>query len=109
MARKKKEAAVLPGVPATVPKEENPFDFEYGDLVVQCKCGRTQVITKGIEKGLQLVITNKKASFIQLKCDECDAEVTLRLIEGVKPEPVINTEEKTDEVVQEESKQEQSL
>jgi hypothetical protein len=101
------------------PQVTSPFDFEYGDLVVQCKCGRTQVITKGIEQGLSLVITNKHGSFIQLKCDECDSEMTLRLVEGVKPEvPVEITEpiatievveKETDEVIQEESKQESSL
>lgn len=121
MGRKKK--VVEPVVEEVTTATEQPtgpkFDWEYGDLAVICKCGRTQIITKGIEQGLQLVITNKKESFIQLKCDECDSEITLRLIEGVKPEkPVVITEpvatvevveKETDEVVQEESKQEQSL
>jgi hypothetical protein len=99
MGRKKK----------VVEEEPKSKGFQYGDLAVICKCGRTQIIHKGIEKGLQLVLTTNDESRIQLKCDECDADITLRFLEGEKPaEPVVNTEG-VDENIQEESKQEPSL
>jgi hypothetical protein len=83
--------------------------FDYGDLAVVCKCGRTQIITKGVEKGLQLVLTTREDSFIQLRCDECDADIKLCFLEGVKPVEIEVKEPIVDESVQEESKQEQSL
>jgi hypothetical protein len=104
MGRKKKVKEEVPGVKS----------WQYGDLAVVCKCGRTQIMKKGIEYGIQLVLTNREDSFVLLKCDECEAEIALRFIEGEKPaeeevviEPVI--EETVNEGVQEENKQEQSL
>lgn len=114
MGRKKKIAEE----PKTEVKSEVKV-FEYGDLAVVCKCGRTQIIQKGIDKGLQLILTTREDSYIQLRCDECESDIRLCFLEGVKPEPeikpvevteeaVVNTE-KVNEVVQEESKQESSL
>ena len=109
MVKKKKAEPVVtteePKIEATTPEVKT---FDYGDLAVVCSCGRTQVITKGIEKGLQLILATREDSFIQLKCDECNADIKLCFLEGVKPEPEVSTEE-PNEVIQEESKQEQSL
>ena len=107
MAKKKKEEPVLsteePQLEAAVPEVKT---FDYGDLAVVCSCGRTQVIQKGIEKGLQLILATREDSFIQLKCDECSADIKLCFLEGVKPEePEVSTEE-PNEVIQEESKKE---
>ena len=114
MGRKKKQ-----------PVETGPQvkKFEYGDLAVVCKCGRIQIITKGVEKGLSIVLTTREDSFVQLRCDECEADIKLCFLEGVKPEepqeinepiaalevvdiePEINSEE-SNEGIQEEGKEE---
>lgn len=91
--------------------------FEYGDLAVVCKCGRTQILERGIDKGLQMIITTREDSYIQLRCDECGADMRLCFIEGEAPKKVETATEEVsemssktvDENVQEESKQEQSL
>ena len=104
MGRKKKVVETTPEVQPQVQPEVKVY--EYGDLAVVCKCGRTQIIQKGIEKGLQLVLTTREDSYIQLRCDHCDSDIKLCFLEGVKPEieePVV------DEIIQEESKQEPSL
>lgn len=80
--------------------------FEYGDLAVVCKCGRTQIIHKGIQGGFNIVMTTNESSYVQLKCDSCDADMKLCFLEGEKPEETIKP---TDESIQEENKQEESL
>lgn len=86
--------------------------FEYGDLVVQCSCGQQQILHKGISDGIQLVITPREDSFIQLRCDKCEASIKLCMIEGVKPDEAdplelkeSPKEETADESISEEDKQ----
>ena len=115
MVKKKKVEEPKVEAPAT-PETVEVKTFDYGDLAVVCSCGRTQIITKGIEKGLQLILTTREDSFIQLKCDECSADIKLCFLEGVKPEepneitePIAAIETvdvEPNEVVQEEGKQE---
>lgn len=106
----------------TKEKEPEVKVFEYGDLSVVCSCGATQVLKKGIHNGLQLVLTTREDSFIQLRCNKCEADIKLCFLEGEKPadeepEAVLEVEEKpteavieeTNESVQEEDKQEQIL
>jgi len=103
MGRKKKVEA---------PKEEEPVRYEWADLVIQCKCGNTQTLNTGMNDGLQLLLFPTDKSFVKLMCDKCDSELTLRLIEGVKPEDVNVTETSTeikDEGVPKENKQEEIL
>jgi hypothetical protein len=106
MGRKKKEV-----VPEVVPNPE-ARKYEWSDLVIQCKCGNMQTLNKGMSDGLQLLLFPTDKSFIKLMCDKCDSELTLRLIEGVKPDDVDETvisEEKQDEGIQKEDKQEEVL
>jgi len=106
MGRKKKEV-----VPEVVPNPE-ARKFEWSDLVIQCKCGNTQTLNKGMNDGLQLLLFPTDASFIKLMCDKCGSELTLRLVEGVKPEDVdetVTSSEIQDEGVQKEDKQEEVL
>ena len=94
----------------TAAKKPEPKVFAYGDLAIVCKCGHTTILGKGIEHGVQFTITTREDSFINLACRECGAELKLCFLEGVKPEePVTESEEKVNEDVQEENKQEQSL
>lgn len=86
MGRKKK--AVVEATEAVEPVEvkAEPKVFEYGDLAVVCKCGRTQIVHKGIKHGLQVMLATREDSKLQLICDECGADITLCFIEGEKPE-----------------------
>lgn len=104
MGRKKKVQEV--DQQATVAPQ--PKVFEYGDLSVVCKCGRIQTLAKGIKDGLQLVITTNENSFIQLRCDECEADIKLCFLEGEKPVEE-EVKETTNEHIQEESNTEQAL
>lgn len=102
MPRKKKAKAV------EEPKvEQLPYGkvFEYGDLAVICKCGRTQIVQAGMKDGYQLTMIPSETSYIHLKCDACETEIRLGFIEGKAPVEI----EKTDESIQEENKQEESL
>jgi len=105
MGRKKKVAEV---------KAPEPKVFEWGDLIVKCKCGREQMLHKGVQHGLQLILQTREDSFIQLMCDSCGADVRLMFLEGEAPPqpvevPTEESKEKTDESVQQENKEEQSL
>jgi transcription elongation factor Elf1 len=105
------------------PKAPEPKVFEYGDLVVVCKCGRTQTVRKGMKEGINIVLAPREDSYVQLVCNECGADLRLCFVEGVAPvevEPmaveVIENGNETiikpktvDESVQKEDKQEQSL
>ena len=103
MPRKKKAQAV------EEPKVEQPQQvtkhYEYADLAVICKCGRVQVVQPGMKDGFQLTMVPSDTSYIHLKCDVCDAELRLGFIEVAAPVE----KEKTDESIQEENKQEESL
>jgi formate dehydrogenase maturation protein FdhE len=100
MARKKAvKAEVKPEVKS----------FEWGDLVIKCKCGHEQIIGKSIQHGLQLVLQTREDSFIQLECNKCNSYLKLHFIEGIMPPEPPKTEEVANESVQEENKQEQSL
>jgi len=106
MGRKKKEV-----VPEIIPNPE-ARRYDWSDLVIQCKCGNMQTLNKGINDGLQLLLFPTEKSFIKLMCDKCGSELTLRLVEGVKPEDVDITETSTevqDERIQEEDKKESVL
>lgn len=84
--------------------------FQWGDLIISCKCGHTQVLGKGVEHGIQFHIVNREDSFLNLACSACGADLFLRLVEGEKPEEPIAVETaEANESIQEESKQEQSL
>jgi hypothetical protein len=114
MGRKKKEKALKDEV---VEAKADVKTFDYGDLAIKCKCGRVQLLEKGVQHGIQIILTTREDSFLKLQCDECGAIMELRFLEGEKPaEPVkelktveeVKTKE-TDENIQEESKQESSL
>jgi len=112
MGRKKKE--VVQAEDKAVAVQAQGKTFEYGDLAVVCKCGRTQILQKGIQHGFQIIMSTNEASYIQLKCDSCEADMKLCFLEGEKPaEPEVATPTETqvevNEGVQEEDKQEQSL
>jgi hypothetical protein len=95
--------------------------YEYGNLAVVCSCGSVQILGEGVEQGIQITLVNKEDSFIQLRCDKCNADIKLCLLEGIKPEVPLTEEdlkhleseepntEITDEVIQEESKEESVL
>jgi hypothetical protein len=74
-----------------------------------------------MEHGLQITLTTREDSFVQLRCDKCSADIKLCFLEGIKPEVPLTEEdlkyleseepntEITDEVIQEESKEESVL
>ena len=113
MSRKKEVAKVVKTKKTTKAKKEPEVKvWEYGDLVVQCKCGREQVVTKGVQHGIQFTLTTREDSFIQLNCDSCDTEIKIGFREGEappQPEPVEESKPTEDEGIQETSKEEQSL
>jgi len=80
--------------------------FEYGDLAIMCKCGRIQVLKEGVQHGLQFTLVPKEESFIQLRCDDCGADLKLGFLEGKKPEEPVTDTPEANENIQEENKQE---
>jgi hypothetical protein len=92
--------------PQPTPQQEMK-NFEYGDLVVACKCGQVQYLEKGVQHGVQLMLVPREGSFIKLACDKCESEISLKFIEGTKPEEPIT--EETNEGVQEENKENETV
>lgn len=106
MGRKKKERPVTETTNKVETVKKEVKEYKYGDLAVVCKCGRIQVLQKGIEHGLQWTIVPREDSYMWLRCDECGADLKLCFLEGKKlEEPATNTQE-TDERIQEENKTE---
>jgi hypothetical protein len=77
MASKKKVSGV----------QEDPIEYEYGDLYILCSKGHKTKMGENIETGLQLLIFNKENSYVSLSCPECDKDynLVLRLLPAENP------------------------
>jgi hypothetical protein len=118
---KQKSSKIKAEKPKRQKKATKPKVFEYGDLSIVCSCGATQTLEKGMQQGLQIILTTRSDSFVQLRCDKCPADIKLCFLEGVEPaKPIteadlgyLETEEpiteSVDENVQEDGKEEQVL
>lgn len=104
MGRKKKV------VPEEV-KAPEVKTWQYSNLVIKCKCGNVQTLGQGVENGIQLILAPSEASYVKLMCNKCDSELTLQLVEGEKPTgaEITEVERVSNEGIQEEDKQEESL
>lgn len=119
MSFKEKAKEKVAKIRKRVKKEKQPEVkvFEYGDLVLTCKCGRVQTIAPSVHGGLQFMLVTREDSYMQFHCDECGADLKLGFVEGVAPaEPVAATEPTNiemkapeNESIPEESKEEQNL
>ena len=90
-----------------VKAEAKSKHFKYGDLVIYCKqCGHTQVLTRGIENGLQMTLLTNPDSYIELTCDQCPSRMKMYFVRGQKPKKV---KPKNNESIQEENKEEQAV
>jgi hypothetical protein len=65
-------------VPATE-VENARVDFEFGDLMLTCKCGAEYPIDKLIPKnqGIQVILVPNSHSNMIITCNECKSEIKL--------------------------------
>lgn len=98
---------------------QEPKVYAYGDLVIFCKCGHMHTLERGIQNGIQIVLVTREDSGVHLTCDGCGSDMWLKFVEGQAPEPTAeastvtspSTESTvtTDENIQKEDKQEESI
>lgn len=110
--------------------EETPVpevkQFDFGTIVLKCKCGRKQSLMEHVQYGIQFIIATNEKSGLTLHCDKCHRELRLECEEGTAPPeaavedapgPQIESieidenisESKIDEDIPEESKEVESL
>jgi len=97
--------------------------FDFGNIVLKCKCGRKQTLMEHVQYGIQFIIATNDKAGITLHCDECHSELRLECEEGTPP-PEAEIEEaptgeeisgpqiesiEIDEDIPEESKENESL
>jgi len=68
------------------------MDFKYGDLVTECgQCGHIDTIDTYITSGIDIMLFNKHDSFFRVKCTNCGAEITVRLVPSANADEDIIT------------------
>lgn len=63
--------------------------FEYGDLTLECKCGKIKTVDKAIKGGISIPLptVSKEDRFIGFMCEECGAMLKLYFEES-SPEDI---------------------
>jgi len=59
--------------------------FEYGDLTLICSCGHTKILHSNVQHGVNFYLFNNDESYIELECDECKSNLSLKLRPALEP------------------------
>jgi len=102
-------------------KDPELVEFDFGSIVLTCKCGKKQTLMEHVEHGIQFIIATNNKAGITLHCDECHSELRLSCEEGTPPPDVDATTpppeaekepektETTDENIPQENKEGESV
>lgn len=77
--------------------ESGVKQFDFGTIVLTCKCGRKQTLMEHVQYGIQFIVATNDQAGITLHCDECHSELRLSCEEGVAPSEPVEPEVKVDE------------
>ena len=80
MAKKEKPKAVV-----KEHKDPDVKEFDYGTIMLICKCGRKQTLMEHVEHGIQFILATNDKAGLTLHCDECHSELRLYCEEGTPP------------------------
>lgn len=61
--------------PLTPPAEK--LFYEYGNLILSCSCGNTEVIEYAIKDGIQVLIRTSDDDILGLKCSKCNHSISI--------------------------------
>lgn len=116
------ETHIFPAKDFPVVPEEDRVEWTKGDLVTVChNCGNVDVVAKEIESGIQAILPVDNHNEIRLVCSNCNSALSLRfnMSEGAEIKVPEDKEDdkgmkeddkelkaSTDEVVNEETKEE---
>lgn len=73
-------------------KDPDMKEFEFGTIVLTCKCGREQVLMEHIEHGIQFILATNDKSGLTFHCDECHSDLRLHCKEGTPPPEEVTAE-----------------
>ena len=79
------------------PKEVKHFD--WGTIVLTCKCGHKQTLMEHVQHGIQFILTTNDSSAILLHCDKCGSGLKLHCEEGTPPPEAPEVDEASVETI----------
>ena len=65
----------------TIPEGDDRQNFTKGDLVVTChNCGNEDLLSAGVEHGIQVVLPTNNWHEVRLTCSKCNSAMSLHFV-----------------------------